>query len=203
MPIIVLTLLSSNVFAEEYKLTIDKMNYKNAIQLACNDDLILNSENKCVSQIPTCEAPLVLNESQDACIDPILSVDWIYTTGDNCNGMRQSNFNPKVYFARSKTSSYNLSFTIPIGYHWVTKSEYTSLFNGSSVNTKNNLIHPYHAQCGLSGYPVSVTGQNQHVMLFSGGGTGGMHTGNYEYHGVTSTTHSGVSNFAGYVLYKD
>ena len=201
--IIVMSLLTSNIFAEKYILTIDKTNYKDSIQIVCDDDLVLNEENHCINPIPSCEDPLVLNESQDACVDPILVAGWIYTTGDNCSGMRQSNFNPNVYFARSKSSTYSLDLNIPIGYHWVTKSEYSSLFTASSVGNKSGLIHPYRNQCGISGYPDSVTGVDQYVLLFSGGGTSGMHTGNYEHHGVTAATYNVSANFAGYVLYKD
>ena len=201
--LVISLLMVNQLLAEQYIMIIDKTNYKDAIQIACNEGLILNEENNCINPIPTCEDPLVLNESQDACIDPILDVNWINTTGDACKGMRQANFDSNVYFARSKSSSYSLGLTIPQGYHWVTKSEYAILFNASTVSTKNNGIHAYYAKCGLPSYPVSITGQNQHVLLFSGGGTSGMHTGNHEYHGVTSNTHGGTTNFAGYVLYKD
>jgi hypothetical protein len=200
--LVISLLMVSQLSAEQYVVKIDKSNYRNSIQIKCDEGFILNQESNCISEIPTCEFPSVLNESQDACVDPILATGWINTTGDTCNGMRQANFNTNVYFARSKSSAYNLNLTIPLGYHWVTKSEYESLFNASEVSTKNNAIFPYASQCGLPDYPRSTEDVNQTIFLFSGNGTVGMHSGFYESHGLTHFYDVSI-NFSGYVLYKD
>jgi hypothetical protein len=191
------------ILAETYLINIGKGNYFNAIKIKCAEGLVLNETGHCINTIPVCELPEVLNEAQDTCVDPISIVGWVYTTGDNCNGMRQANFDSNVYFARSKSAVYQVGLNIPDGYHWVTKSEYISLFNSSSVSTKNAAIATYISQCGLSGHAKSINGITQYVFLFDGGETTGMHAGNLEYHGITHTGYEVSSRFAGLVLYKD
>ncbi len=199
---IMFIMLLGNINAEQYIINIEKSNYKDAVRIKCEEPLVLNTEgDHCIEDKPTCELPLVLNETQDACVSNTEAVSWINTSGDSCSGMRQSNFDPNVYFARSKTNVTNTGLEIPEGYHWVSKTEYASLFNASTVSNKSAGITPYKNQCGLSGYPVAG-GQLQYVFLFSGSSTG-IHAGNYEYHGVNHNNNSAGSNFAGYVLYKD
>ena len=195
--ILLLILIGFNVYSSEYVIEINKANYGNSVLV---EDYV--APNLPVSLM--CDLPEVLNESKDSCINPIEEVNWIDTNHDTCSGMRQSNFDPNVYFAMSKSSVVSIDLIIPVGYHWVTKSEYINLFNASTVNTKNNNIYVYHSQCGISGYPEIYAGQSRYVFLLSEGGVSGMHAGRYEYHGaIHNTDPANNSNFAGYVLYKD
>ena len=207
-------LFSANISAETYRLTVTSnhidpssiavRNTEGDIIPTCTLPEILNeSKNACINPIPECTLPEVLNEAQDACIEPIAEVGWIYTNGDNCNGMRQSNFDPNVYFARSRSSTVNTNLQIPQGYRWLSRVEYANLFNQSTVSNKNGAIYPYYRQCGLGNYPTDESGNAQYILLFSDNGTGGMHTGNLEHHGVSHYNYAATTNFAGYVLYKE
>ena len=210
--IILMSFLALNINSSNYVLEISKESYDKVIKietyvdktiLTCDLPEILNEDKtSCDVPVPTCTLPELLDVVQNICINPVEAVNWINTTGDTCNGMRQANFNSNVYFARSKNNIYNTNLEIPEGYHWVSKVEYTNLFNASNVNTKSATIRPYHGQCGISAYPMH-NGSNQIVILFKSGGTTGMHTGNYEYHGVSHQSYNYSNGFFGYVLYKD
>jgi hypothetical protein len=199
-------LMTSSLFAEQYVMVLDKTNYINSIQIKCEEGFVISQEtSKCVEDAPACELPLVLNSAKDNCVNSTELVNWIYTDGDTCNGMRQSNFDSNVYFARSRSSttpSGNLE--IPTGYHWVSKSEYISLYNNSVVANKATGIFPYTYHCGLASSPSGIEGYVQSVFLYNGGGTTGMANGNYEKHGATHQSYSaGSTGFSGYILYKE
>ena len=130
-------------------------------------------------------------------IKRISNVIWIDTKRDECNGMRQSDFNENVYFARSKSSRYSESYKIPIGFRWLSKKEYRELYNKSE--RKNKKIKVFYDQCGVKGYPRSREGDPQYSFDFSDKGLSGMNAANYEYHGLNLFR---SYNFAGYVLYK-
>jgi hypothetical protein len=208
--IILLSLLSLNINATEYKLEINKTNYNDSVKvlpyedplMTCVEPLVLNeTKDECVSPIPTCSDPLILNENQDACIDPIEAVGWIYTDGDTCNGMRQFNFNPNVYIARARTTTRTLDLEIPQGYHWMTKTEYNALFNASTVANKNDSIRVYYGVCGISAYAYA-NGIIQYGILFKNE-LNGMHSSHYEHMGVSHSNYSYPTNLLGYFLYKD
>ena len=109
--ILLISILSLNIFASEYKLEINKANYGNNISvetyipksLTCVLPLVINDAKTACEEPLTCADPLVLNDEEDTCIDPIAAVGWIVTNQDNCNGMRQTNFNPNVYISRANT----------------------------------------------------------------------------------------------------
>jgi hypothetical protein len=193
--LLLISLLAININASEYKISVDKSNYNDYVKIenyTGNEPSIIN-----------CDLPLVPNISGDTCVNPIEEAEWIYTNGDNCNGLRQSNFNSNLYFARSRSNVVSVSLPIPSGYHWVTKAEYISLFNESTVSSKNDQVRTYYYQCGGTGYHKSEENTTQYIFLFSGGGNSGMHSGNYEYHGVTHNAIIDDLHFSGYVLYKD
>lgn len=210
--ILLVSILSCNVYASSYVVEIEKTNYHNAVaiedyvdpKLICELPEELNeAKTGCEIPVLVCVDPLVLNEAEDACIDPIAAVGWIVTNKDTCNGMRQSNFNPNVYFSRSNTNVRNMGLEIPKGYHWVSKSEYATLFNDSTVSNKSNNILNYYSQCGLgSNYPIA-NGVTQIGVLFKND-QNGMHSAHYEHFGITSNNNYNYpSNFLGYILYKD
>jgi hypothetical protein len=201
--LVIILLIVSQLSAEEYIVSIDNSSYKNSVKIKCGEGLVLNETNTCVNSVPTCELPLVLNDEQNACESPTESVDWIYTTGDSCNGMRQSNFHPNVYFARAKNAVYQAGLTIPDGYHWMTKNEYMNLFYWSTVTTKNNAIFNYIHTCGISGSISDVNNVLQFVFLFSDTGTKGIHNNNYELHTALYHSYDASIGFAGLMLYKD
>jgi hypothetical protein len=209
--ILLISILSINIFATEYKVEINNASYKSAVlvapyvpeNLTCEDPLVLNEEQTACETL-TCVDPLVLNDAEDTCIDPIAAVGWIITSQDTCNGMRQANFNPNVYFSRANTNIRNMNLEIPKGYHWVSKSEYATLFNESTVSNKSDNIRNYRYQCGLgANYPRSV-GINQIGILFKDD-PNGMHSSHYEHYGINTNnnTYNYPDNFLGYVLYKD
>ena len=192
--IFLLILIGFNVCSSEYIIEINKANYGNSVLV---EDYV--APNVPVSL--TCDLPEVLNETQDSCIDPIATVGWIATTLDNCNGMRQTNFDPNVYIARSNNNIYNEYLEIPVGYHWVTKSEYINLFNISQVANKNT-EKLYEEQCGLSSYPY-INGTIQLGVVFKDNGYIGMHSGYLENSAENDTRFDYRNNFLGYVLYKN
>jgi hypothetical protein len=210
--ITMLTAISFTVLnATEYKLEINKANYdKNILvkeyiapNLVCELPKVLNEEKtNCEIPIPICISPEILNEEQNQCFNPIEAVGWIYT-GDTCNGMRQMNFNPNVYVARANKSIIDTTLQIPEGYHWITKSEFTNLFNESLVSSKSSAIYNYYGHCGHSQYP-KMDSKNVYGILFKGS-TGGAHAGQYEYQAAASGTNNYYypNNFLGYFLYKD
>jgi hypothetical protein len=202
--ILMCLLITSSIHASEYKLEINKSNYNKAIsvesytppKLACDLPLVLNEEKTSCEEPPlVCEDPLIVNSEGDACFDPLAAIGWLYN--DNCGGMRQAKFDPNVYFARSKYGV-RRSLEIPEGYHWVSMSEYQSLYANSTVENKNS-EWKYFGHCGLSGYPSS-SGYTQYSIELSDTGSSGFHTGNKE--GDFSLIPSS-SGFSGYVLYKD
>lgn len=190
--LLITCVLSLNICANDYKILINKSNYDNSVSI---EDYV---DNKAL----TCTLPEVLNQDKTTCVDPILNSNWIYHGSDTCNGMRQANFDPNIYFTRANMHTPDLDLVIPVGYHWVTKGEYITLFNGSTVSNKSDPMSTYANQCGLTGH-AEFEGVEQYVLLFSGGGLTGMHAGNHEYHGLTHTSYEASSGFLGYVLYKD
>lgn len=159
--IILLSILSLNIYATEYKIEINKANYDNAVSvedyvdpsLTCESPEVLNEEKTgCINPIPTCTFPEVLNSTNDACINTFEKVGWIDRT-DNCQGIRPMSNNANVLVLRSKTSNRNDNPQIPEGYRWITHEEYTSLVihNGTYWN--------YYGHCGHSGYPANPSTQ--------------------------------------------
>jgi hypothetical protein len=160
-----------------------------------------------VAEVPaepevTCTLPNVLNHTEDGCINNIAAVGWIDMT-DTCAGMRQANFDPNVYYARAKSHIKNFDYEIPEGYHWMSRSEYISLFDSSTVSDKNsNTDRAYNDQCGLSGYPISESGVNQILISLNDGN--GIHAIHREPTNYTNNNYSHNSyDFLGYMLYKD
>lgn len=165
---------------------------------------LINNSNGEDSEPETinCTLPEVVNAEGTACENNIAAVGWIDMSSDSCGGMKQSDFDSNIYFARSKSSTQNTNLEIPQGYRWLSISEYNDYFNQSTVPTKNDNIYVYYTRCGLSYYPVSLNeGREQYSILFSDSEQG-MHSGNYEYMGG-SYHYSYLTNFFGYVLYKE
>ncbi len=124
---------------------------------------------------------------------------------DTCGGIRQSNFDPNLYYVRTGATTAVNDLEVPSGYHWVSKSEYTDLYNASTVPSKNTAVFIYFKQCGLSVHPT-LNGEYQHVFLLKDGGTTGIKDSHYEYHGAVPANQEfdiAEVNLAGYVLYKD
>ena len=115
-------------------------------------------------------------------------------SSDSCGGMKQSDFDSNIYFARSKSSTQDTNLEIPQGYRWLSISEYNNYFNQSTVPTKNDNIYIYYKRCGLGAYPISLNeGRSQYSILFSDSEQG-MHSGNYEHMG-DSYHYSYLTNF--------
>ena len=162
----------------------------------------------CIDSIPTCILPNVLNDAQDGCISSVEKVGWIYTNVDTCNGMRQMNFNPNVYIARSRGLIRDTIREIPEGYRWLEQSEYISLFNASTVSNKNNTsISFYYNQCGLTGYAdAEGTSTDQYGITFKTniyGNALGVHSSHRESWGITHSQYNYGANHLGYFLYKE
>ena len=145
LSLIAIALITSSAAAETYKLTVNSnhidegsiaiRNTEGDIIPTCTLPEILNeAKNACINPTPVCTLPDVLNDAGDACINNIDKVGWVYTA-DSCNGMRQANFDSNVYFVRQNSHIANRSLEIPEGYHWVSKSEYITLFNTKTLIT--------------------------------------------------------------------
>ena len=206
--ILVLIVFSFSMEANEYIFSINKSNYNKSIsiqsyvkkELKCNLPEVLNeTKTSCEIIIPTCVDPEILNQEQNKCINPIEAVGWIYTNGDTCNGMRKSNFNSNIYFARSRSTAGNTSLEIPQGYSWLTYSEYVTLFVNSTVVSKSNFVRKYYKQCGLSGYP-EIDGVAQTIFYLKGESFAGFSSGSHEHEYSKFVSTIGL---AGYILYKN
>jgi hypothetical protein len=186
---IVPIILLSSVNAETFKINLDKKH-----QEAITVEVFVDKNEPLV-----CESPLVLNDTEDNCIDPIEEVNWI-NTSDSCGGLAPSYFNPKVVLARSKSGLYPSSaLEIPKGYRWLSSSEWKSLYDSGIANS--NLT--YHGKCGVSGYPRSLNEDiPQYWSHFNDGKS--IHSGHAESTDGTHYNYTGQhSNFLGYVLYKE
>ena len=156
-------------------------------------------------EVLSCVLPMILNQAQDACINNAEAVGWI-DTSDGCGGMRSTNFDPNIVYARSKSSINNRNLEIPQGYRWLSYSEFVDLYNQSTLpnkHTDGDNSYAYFNKCGLSGYPVSQQeGQQQYSILFSQNGTG-IHAGHYPTHHISYYTYEYSNNFLGYILYRE
>jgi hypothetical protein len=156
--------ISNQVLTEQYIFNIEKTNYNNSIEIKCNDDLVLNNDGtKCVNATPNCELPMVLNESQDSCINTFDKVGWVDRT-DNCQGIRQLDVNSNILVVRANTRIKINNPEIPKGYRWATTSEYTANGSGSTTN--------YHAKCGHTIYPMQDGGNQYEISLADTNTTG-------------------------------
>lgn len=186
--IISLSLISIN--ASIFLVTLSDKHYKNSINI--------ENYTEATPDIPTisCDLPLVLNNSNDSCIDTFDKIDWIETS-DSCQGIRQSTMNANIYYLRSNTRIINTDPQVPEGYHWMTTSEYNSY---ASVNTNSD--YAYANQCGLSSYPI-INGETQQKITFSDSTATGfiIHAGNWER--VIGTWDIPDTNWLGIVVYKD
>jgi hypothetical protein len=145
--LIVSLLLTQQVFASKYIMTLNNSSYKNAIKISCTKPLVLNNDGtSCINDTPVCDAVSILNEAQDACISSLDSLEWIERS-DSCNGVRPLNNNNNFLVLRSNSSTRNTNPVIPKGYRWITVAEYTGM-----VITET--ILNYHGKCGLSAYPL-------------------------------------------------
>ena len=171
--------------------------------LTCTLPEVLN-DAKDACEVPSpvivCVDPEVLNSAQDACTNSVEDVAWIYTDGDTCGGMRQMNFDSKVYIARSRSNVRDMFLTIPQGYHWLSRNDYSNLFNSSTVSNKYDNIRNYFGQCGLAGNAMSG-GIAQVDILFEEDPLGA-NASTYEKSSATNNA-SNQNNFLGYFLYKD
>jgi hypothetical protein len=188
--VVLLSLISIGSSATEYSVNINNSIYKNAI-----------IEEASESHVVTCESPNILNESETECYNPLDSVSWILRDNDSCNGIRQANFDPNVYFIRSNTANENANLLIPNGFHWVTRNEYRTLFAQSTVANKNDgSIYVYKNQCGLNSAPY-LGGTWQASLIFSD--EGGVYYGHTEQSSGQNNTYNYSGGMLGYVLYKD
>ena len=207
--ILLISILSLNIFPAEYKVEINNANYDQSISvetyipdsLNCVLPLVINEAQTACEENLTCAAPLVLNDEENACIEPIAAVGWIVTDQDTCNGMKQSNFNENIYYSRANTNIRNMNLEIPKGYRWITKLDYMTLYTASTVLNKTGDFRHYRYQCGLGNYPMSNS-QHQYGLLFKND-PNGMHSSHSEYIGTVNNSYNYPSNFLGYVLYKD
>ena len=154
-----------------------------------------------------CILPDILNESGDGCINNVEAVGWI-DISDTCGGMRSTNFDENIVYARSKSSFINRNLEIPQGYRWLSVTEFFNLYNASTYPNKltdgdNN--YAYYGQCGNTAYPKSqIENIDQNHIQFNQQGYG-IHTGHMPLHHLSSSYHTyeATTKFLGYVLYKE
>jgi hypothetical protein len=181
---------SFNLAASEYVLTLDKKHYDNYIDIQTVTE---TTEDAGL----TCDLPLVLNATDDACIDSFDALDWIDRT-DSCQGVRQTSRNPNVYIIRANTNVRNDNPVIPEGYKWLTSNEYESYMN-SGVSTHNYLYH-----CGhTTNYPY-LFGQPQYEISFSDSSSSARttHSGGSEGQVITNSWRFPI-NWFGIAVYKE
>jgi hypothetical protein len=149
--------------------------------------------------------PDVLNQTEDGCINNVVAVGWI-DTSDTCAGMRYTNFDQNVVYARSKSNITNRNLEIPQGYRWLSNSEFINFYNQSTLPNKEHdgdYSYAYYNKCGSNGYPVSQQeNQSQYYILLSENGTTA-HAGQMPISHLTSNYVENSNSFLGYVLYKE
>lgn len=142
---------------------------------------------------------VIKKESEKA---PVLS-DWVHTDGDSCNGFRQSNANPSIYYIRAKYDRYSLGdfpeiFDFPEGYRRATLQEYRKAI---PQGTSSDFV--YANVCGITGYSLTdVIGRSQSWFYLAD---------NYAVskaaiegrEWTTANINGANSNFAGFILIKE
>ena len=187
---ILLMLISLGANSAEYRLQVDNSNYKGSILVKPYQD----------PAAITCESPDILNEAKTACYNPFDSISWVLKGEDTCNGIRQANFDPNIYFVRSNTANEKANLAIPEGFHWVTRNEYRTLYSDSTVENKTDAsIFVYKDQCGITSPYLGSTWQGS--LIFSD--TGGVYYGHTEASSGNNNTYNYAGGMLGYVLYKD
>jgi len=128
----------------------------------------------------------------------IYYLSW-WDTSDNLGGLRCCTHDSRVYFAVSKSSTWDRTnlYEIPPGYRWLSTSEGTTIFNGSN---RNGYHYTYHGQGGWNGYVWG--GETKYYFRFSDSHVTDSykHAGNPDYHAVQYS--ASTSNFAGLVLIR-
>ncbi len=135
----------------------------------------------------------------------ITTDDWHLTT-DTLDGLRQSVYDEDVYFAVTKSYTYNFTDTFQMlaGFHWASTAEANAIFG---TNGNSSGIHTYYNQGGWAGYIDNGNGSSYQFILNDSYLTREYkHAGNYdEYqlnHGLSSLPTS-FNRVAGLVLIKD
>lgn len=141
-------------------------------------------------------AGIVCKADVDPAADP---TDWMDKT-DYCGGFRQSQWDPRFYFAVAKSGTWDKTYpyACPAGYVWATTADVQAAFTTSNSATHYN----YYSTCGWNGYVWGASGLNRYFFRTANSAVDNwyMHAGDYEqYRGTTNST---TANFAGIICKK-
>lgn len=124
--------------------------------------------------------------------------DWWLQT-DNNGGLRQSSYELTMYFAVSRSTTWDKTATYEImdGFHWATSQEANALLSSSNIPPN----FTYYNQGGWNGY--NWEGANRYFFRFSDSAINSSykHAGNFDSYQVQYS--NSTNNFAGLVLIKD
>ena len=135
---------------------------------------------------------------------PTDPTDWMDKT-DNCNGFRQSRWDPRVHYAVSKSFYWdmNKNYACPTGFHWMSTAEAKTIFDGPNQGA----TYTYYSQCGWSGYNWHQIANKVYFRFSDSKSTGKFkHSGNYDPYQVEPAgagTDFTTSSFAGIACLKD
>ena len=117
---------------------------------------------------------------------------------DNCGGFRQSTYDPRVFYAVSKSTTWSKTtvYSCPRGYYWASTQDGKIIF-GRNSNWSG--VYVYHGQCGWSSY--TYAGYARHYFRFrdSASTNAHKHAGSYDEYQVDYFS----STFAGIVCLKE
>ena len=119
---------------------------------------------------------------------------------DRCGGFRQSTYDPQVFYAVSKSTTWSKTtfYSCPRGYYWASTRDGLRIF-GSNKPWSNECV--YFSQCGWSGYVYAGSTRRYFRFRDSADTNAYKHVGTRDEIQVeyTSTT----SDFAGIVCLKE
>lgn len=134
-----------------------------------------------------------------ASLQAVPDLSWM-NTNDSFHGLRQSTYNPRVWYAVSNSTTWqpNRTFDVPVGFHWASTAEGQAIF-GNNDNAYGPYV--YYSQGGWSGY--NFDGGYRWNFRFSDSNVtyAYKHAGNYDLYQLQY--YSGTDGFAGLVLIQD
>ena len=119
---------------------------------------------------------------------PLEPLEWM-TTKDDCQGFRQSSWDPRYNFAVARKNQYDptIDYECPSGFHWATTSEGAAIFTETTSQG-----YTYYNQCGWTSYQYQADGIDRQFFRFSD-----------SLDGITTLGYKNAGKGEGYVLQYD
>jgi hypothetical protein len=169
----------------------------NNVKVFSNGTLVIPYAHRCRHAVYNCSAEY--DEEVISASVGDAATSWMLTS-DRCGGFRQSTYDNSVYYAVSKSNTWDRTkdYSCPCGYHWATTDEGRKIFK-SNNNLSGTFV--YYNQCGWSGYRYG--GVNRYYFRFRDSATTSAykHAGNYDEYQLQFS--SSTNSFTGIVCIKN